>query len=68
MSALEHASGVIRALQTSMLLLLVTLRVVYMKGEINSYRFEISTRRVHTKFHFGYISKRPNISFRVVFT
>ena len=27
MSALEHASGVIRALQTSMLLLLVTLRV-----------------------------------------
>ena len=36
-----------------------------MRGEMNSYRFEISNRRenkvVHMKFHFGCISKRPDI-------
>ena len=36
-----------------------------MRGEMKSYRFQISNRHenksVHMGFHFGFISKRPNI-------
>ena len=52
---------------------------VHMRGEMNSYRFEISNGHKNKfcslKFHFGCISKWPDIlmnivgiSFRVVFT
>ena len=42
----------------------ISLDYVQMRGEMNSYRFEISNQRespVYMKFHFGCISKRPII-------